>query len=330
MSSPVPSRPASSASPLYRSLFPRKGGGGHGHGGKGGKSSGSHSDPSRASFTLGTDTGASGKSATAYSAGGGKPFVMSSNSPFAGRQAGGGTRGQVYGTWTYGSGYPYGSHGPYVSDRPFPYVFWPIPIEPGYYGSDEYDDRNGTARPGGHIATATIVGNGFPGTTDIYRIIGDQLSVNAVMDALVTNCTVKNATLESFDPRVYAYPRPEQIVQWYRASSFGLGLDSYNNTAALPSNMPSSNTSALPSLDSATRLPSGLNMTFLACINTTIAASVPLVDASGKKHLSHNAIFGIVFGVLFGAAAILIVLYQVCKRRPRNRAAADKNGDASA
>lgn len=43
----------------------------------------------------------------------------------------------VYGSRTYGSGYPYGGYGYYVSNRPFPYVFIPVPIHRHYYGSDE-------------------------------------------------------------------------------------------------------------------------------------------------------------------------------------------------
>ncbi|KZT23915.1 hypothetical protein NEOLEDRAFT_506176 [Neolentinus lepideus HHB14362 ss-1] len=305
-------------------LFPRKGGGGGGHGSSsGGKASSggsksssssskapgstSSSSSKSSSFGLSSSIGASGKSATAYSAGGGKPFTLSSASPFSGRQAGGGTRTQIYGTWQYGSGYPYGSTGSYVDNRPLPYIFWPVPMGSDYYGSDVYAKYNGTVRPGGNVTSAIVTGNGFPNTTEIYRIIGDQLSVRAVLDALVTNCTAKNTTLELFNPEVYAYPQPEQIIQWYRASTFGLGLDSYNNTAALASNIPSSNHTNPPALSSATPLPSGLNMTFLTCINTTIAASVPLVDPPAKKHLSQLAIFGII-----NAAVFVVVILGVC------------------
>ncbi|EPQ57748.1 hypothetical protein GLOTRDRAFT_9905, partial [Gloeophyllum trabeum ATCC 11539] len=141
-----------------------------------------------------------------------------------------------------------------------------------------YAQYNGTVRPGGNMTTAIITRNNAQNTSEIYRLIGDEFSVQEVLNALVSNCTVKNTTLESFSPEVYAYPQPEQIIQWYRASTFGLGLDTYNNSAALASNMPSSNDTSPPPLSSATPLPAGLNMTFLTCLNTTIAASLPLMD----------------------------------------------------
>lgn len=90
-------------------LLPRKGGGGRGGGGrssgKGGGSGSSKGSPAAAhgaspAFTNSRSTGAfrifkTGKmttTATAYSSGGGKPFVLGSDTPFSGRQAGGGTR----------------------------------------------------------------------------------------------------------------------------------------------------------------------------------------------------------------------------------------------
>jgi len=73
------------------------------------------------------------------------------------------------------------------------------------------------------------------------------------------------------------------MVQFYRASSFALALSSYNNSVALPANAPTSNTSAETPASADTPLPSGLNMTLLACLNGTIAASVPLLDVNGGK-----------------------------------------------
>jgi len=144
-------------------IYPRKGGGGghgsssgkgggssgsRGKGGKGGSGGGSKGSPAASkgapksftnsrysnSFKLNTNKGKS--SASPYSDGGGKSSILSSGI-FSGRLSGGGQRTSVYGTRTYGSGYPYGSYGYYVSNRPFPYVFIPVPIHRHYYGSDQ-------------------------------------------------------------------------------------------------------------------------------------------------------------------------------------------------
>ncbi|KAI5827654.1 hypothetical protein K523DRAFT_246329, partial [Schizophyllum commune Tattone D] len=66
-------------------------------------------------------------------------------------------------------------------------------------------------------------------------------------------------------------PRAESIVQYYRASSVALALDGYNNTAALSND---DNATATP-------LPEWRDTTMLNCVNITIGAAVPLVNAAG-------------------------------------------------
>lgn len=162
---------SSRSSQHKRGLERRKGGGG-GHGSSShGSSSSSHSSPakgkgassaftnSKASASFSVHTGKS--SATPYSDGGGKSIKLATGSAFPGRTAGGSSRvslnsavtsaysatiadfvnfrlqGTVYGTSRFGSGYPYGGSGYYVVDRPFPYYFYPTPLQYGYYGGDE-------------------------------------------------------------------------------------------------------------------------------------------------------------------------------------------------
>ncbi|EJD02359.1 uncharacterized protein FOMMEDRAFT_134904 [Fomitiporia mediterranea MF3/22] len=316
-------------------LFRRKGGGGRGGGGGGGKGGkGSSKGGSKGGSSAAKSHGASDKftksrgaksvtipatssSAYAYSDGGGKRIVLGSNSPFHGRQAGGGARTTIYGTSRFGSGYPYGGYGYYVEWRPLPYYFYPVPVAPHYYGGDEYLNVTDTQRPGGNLATAVIQLSS--NTTSVtYRLAGDNSSVVAVFDALVANCSVVNSTsaITRFEPSNTTWPVPEQVIQYYRASSFLLSLDGYNNTASLPSNAPSSNTSA-PAQIADTPLPSGLNQTFLQCVNSTIAASVPLVDIS-KKKLSTAAITGIVLGSVLGFIVLLCFgSWCIGKRRSR-------------
>jgi hypothetical protein len=95
-------------------------------------------------------------------------------------------------------------------------------------------------------------------------------------------------------PSVY----PEQAVQYYRASSFALTLDGYNNTASLASNQPPDNNTAPPVMAD-TPLPTSLNTTFLQCVNATTAFALPVVNAPHR--LSPSDIAAIVFGLLIGA-----------------------------
>ncbi|KLO13516.1 hypothetical protein SCHPADRAFT_940308 [Schizopora paradoxa] len=322
-------------------LFRRKGGGG-GHGGsshgssssgKGGSSGGSKGSPAASkgapktfttsrysnSFSLGTSKGKS--TATPYSTGGGKSSILSSGM-FSGRLSGGGSRTSVYGSRVYGSGYPYGGYGYYVSDRPFPYVFIPVPIHRHYYGCDEYyDNVTSTDRPGGNLVSA-IVQPSYDTSSVTYRLVGDNNSVSAVFAAVVANCSVANNTgsITAFTPssdESGPWPLPEQVIQWYRASSFALTLDGYNNTAALASNQPSSNSSMNFTRLGDTALPANLNMTFLNCINYTTGASVPLTDPSSDK-LTSGQIAGIVIGGIV-SAFLLFLLGMVCADKCRAR-----------
>jgi hypothetical protein len=154
---------------------------------------------------------------------------------------------------------------------------------------------------------------------DTYKIIGDNASALAVMDALKSDCGVNAASPTTFNSTaVNVTVHPEQIVQWYRTSSFALALDSYNNTAALVSNAPADNKTA-PTAMSPAALPSGIDMTFLACLNATIAAALPLVEQK-HKGLSTGAIAGIVVGSTCGALLIVgLLLWLLCRRRHRAR-----------
>ncbi|KAL5532705.1 hypothetical protein ACEPAF_4479 [Sanghuangporus sanghuang] len=242
----------------------------------------------------------------AYASGGGKRSVLDSNSTFSGREAGGASRAEVYGTSHFGSGYPYGNYGSFVSSRPFPFFFVPVPVSRGFLGGDEYLDMDDDKRPGGTFVTA-LVQPSYDQNSVTFRLVGDNSSVTRVFDALAANCSIANlsSATTAFSPSPTTWPLPEQIVQYYRASSFALSLDGYNNTATLLVNAPASNDSLLSQIPD-TPLPSGLNMTLLECINSTIGASVPLADVESGKGLSSKAIAGIAIGA-GGGVAVLIV-----------------------
>ena len=148
----------------------------------------------------------------------------------------------------------------------------------------QYLNVNDTERPGGNLVSA-IIQPSWNTSSVTYRILGDNSSVTAVFEALVANCSVANSSsaIEAYTPSANTWPLPEQIIQYYRSSSFSLSLDGYNNSASLVSNMPANNNTAPLPLSQDTPLPAGLNDTFLVCVNTTIGASVPLEDVVSHK-----------------------------------------------
>ncbi|KAG8687493.1 hypothetical protein FRC09_013455 [Ceratobasidium sp. 395] len=306
---------------LTSALVPRspRGGGGRGGGGggKGGFSGGGGSGGSSGGSRGGVSFGSGGsRGSSSYGAGGGSRSVITSG-PFAGRTIGGGTRGQVYGNSRYGSGYPYGG-GSYVTSRGFPFGYWPVyvPIGGGaaYYGYHEYGPSSNSDRPGGQMQQALVRSSSWPaanarrwsieerqvknGTnstttpaptpinnaTASYYIVGDADSVSAVMQELVTKCSVDNAPgkpVDDFNSTIHF----EQAVQYYRASSFMLTLTSYNNTASLPSNAPPDNNTAALDSTADVALPPGTDLNFLACLNTTIGDSIPILNSAAPRTL---------------------------------------------
>ncbi|THH17097.1 hypothetical protein EW146_g3657 [Bondarzewia mesenterica] len=276
-------------------LGKRKGGGGHGSsGGKsggGGKSGSTSSGSSKGSS--GSSKGGSGSSvsvsslpggkssATVSGNGGGKQINIASGQPFAGRTAGGGTRGQVYGTSTYGSGYPGVIH-PAVLGRGFPFFFWPIVWGSSavgvatYLHDNEYGEPNNATRPGGAMAQASFQSNNTANPMR-FHVLADNTTVASLITSIQSNCTNYDLSSSNSSTAPMPYignsstdPRPEQAVQYFRASSVVLTLDGYNNTATF-----SNDTSAPPS-----PLPSGIDTTLLGCLNATIGNAAPLVDAA--------------------------------------------------
>ncbi|TCD60201.1 hypothetical protein EIP91_010551 [Steccherinum ochraceum] len=236
-------------------LYRRKGGGGKGAG------AGGRAGSEESSVSVSGATGGRASTATAYGPGGGLVSTIPDGQPFAGKSVGGGTRDQVYGTQTYGSGYP-GQNFRGVGAYPgYPYVFWPViwPY-PGYGGNyvhdSAYNSTDNSNRPGGPLVTAVFTSATSNST---FRVI---------------NCTLGNNT--SAVPSLFdnssstAPPLPEQAIQYYRASSVVLSLDGYNDTSALSDNQ------TAPDVP----LPSWVDLTTMDCLNSTIGQAVPLIDTS--------------------------------------------------
>ncbi|KAI0070482.1 hypothetical protein K474DRAFT_1670023 [Panus rudis PR-1116 ss-1] len=110
-----------------------------------------------------------------------------------------------------------------------------------------------------------------------FHVLADNTTVNLLIPAIKSNCTNfnLNATGSSSSSSPYnssdpSQPRPEQVVQYYRASSVALTLDGYNDTTALQDEPPG------PDVP----IPSWVDAALLDCLNQTIGVAVPLVDAA--------------------------------------------------
>ncbi|KIM30324.1 hypothetical protein M408DRAFT_296821 [Serendipita vermifera MAFF 305830] len=322
------------------------GGGGGGRGGRGRSRGGgvNHSGGSSSSSGTYVPTGpargrsgntghaavvssaATSRVANYFSPGGGQRFVLPSNSVFKGREMGGGARADVVGTRGYGSGYPY-----YQGDirrngvigQPFPFGFWPI-YWAGHGHSDEYGG-NATVeaeRPGGEQVFIQIVPTPSWTTQAIGEenrrlwMVGDRESVETILSLLAdpTISYTYGCDVRIGNPQLFSGTSPqapfhfENVVQWYRSSSFALVYQGYNNLYALS---PLNDTTRIDWSES-TPLPSIFkSSTFAQCINTTITAALPILDADRDVHsLSPGAIAGIVIGSIAGA--ILIIGLLVC------------------
>ncbi|CAK5272050.1 unnamed protein product [Mycena citricolor] len=279
--------------PYLTPRSPQKGGGGAKGGGSSSSSSSSGGKGSSSSSSSGTGKGTSSssssgktspisssggaRSATTYNFGGGKSSTIPSGQTFAGRSQGGANRNQIWGTRTYGSGYP-GIYSRGVAGRGFPFYFWPVvwgsgagyTSENAYLHDGEYGDATNSSRPGGPMASATFQSNS---TASTFHLIADNTTVGDLISAITSNCSSHLVTPLPTGPTPlnssgsgYA---PEQVVQYYRASSVALTLDGYNNSAVF----------AAENSTADTPLPSGIDPTLLDCLNSTIGQATPLIDA---------------------------------------------------
>jgi len=239
----------------------------------------------RTPTTVSTPNLPPGRGASSYGSGGGNPVTIPSGSIFAGRTSGGGSRSQVFGSRTYGSGYP-GQGSRSVSGRSFPFGYWPLvwgaSVGGGaaYLHNNEYGNPDNSSRPGGPLYQAPLMELNDNTT---YHLVADDSSISAILNALRTNCTLSSSPSPiTFNPQNTSQPQPEQVIQYYRSSSIALTLDGYNNSA----------TSSNDSNAVDTPLPSGLNSTFLDCINQTIAASAPIEDVSSSGSSNSSPLTG--------------------------------------
>ncbi len=131
-----------------------------------------------------------------------------------------------------------------------------------------------------------------------FHVVADNSTVASLITDIRNNCSsVINTSSASDAPIAYndsdaSTPKPEQAVQFYRASSVALTVDGYNNTGALDD---SGNTPDTP-------VPSWVDTNALSCLNYTIGAAVPLIDSADAR----------LTNPYLGFLALAWVLYYFC------------------
>ncbi|CCA68116.1 hypothetical protein PIIN_01984 [Serendipita indica DSM 11827] len=122
--------------------------------------------------------------------------------------------------------------------------------------------------------------------------------------------------------------QPWNVVQYYRGSSAFLANSSYDNEYA---HQRSNNTDYWKATPLNT---TGLDSAFLNCLNTTIAATIPIIDPTfvvraPKGKLSSGQIAGIAVGSVMGALLLVgfLVWLFIRRRRAHNTYNAVSKGD---
>lgn len=257
---------------------------------------------------------------SAWSGGGGTVYQINSNDgaathPFKGREFGSGGRKVIYGTRSYGSGYPYGAaNASTVGGRPFPFGAYPVYWANDYLGSAEYaSELAEITRPGGRLAVADLHTtkerwNDVDEAAEIYTLIGDRDSVASVMASMVDWCRATPQWPTLFDATSpNATLKPENVLQYYRASSFALAFKDYNNTFAV------NPTSTDLGFDQSTVLGQRqMDSLFLKCINETIAHTVPILDMGPKKGWSTGVTVGVILSICLGPFVLFWTCIKVC------------------
>ncbi|PVF92620.1 hypothetical protein CPB86DRAFT_877743 [Serendipita vermifera] len=242
----------------------------------------------------------------AWSKGGGSRWTIGNDSshPFHDRQFGGARRHEIRGSRAYGSGYPYGNDNPStISGRPFPFGLWPIYWDQDFLGCDEYGPQVDTIRPGGQLVTIPLknTDSRWNVTADeVYYAIGDRDSVMAIMISLVTWCHATPAWPSKFDPtNPNSTIKIENVLQYYRASSFALAFQGYNNTFARVAN-----TSA--TLEQSAPIPDLVRDSgFWECLDAVTANALAIMNRA-QSDKPEQTIGGIMAGV-FGSLGLFIL-----------------------
>ncbi|CAG7851160.1 SubName: Full=Uncharacterized protein {ECO:0000313/EMBL:CCA75116.1} [Serendipita indica DSM 11827] len=245
--------------------------------------------------------------------GGGKTWTIANDSyhPFAHREFGAGTRGEIRGTNMFGSGYPYGVwNTTSIARRSFPFGVWPLYWEDDFMDSNEVGAQLDAIRPGGHISIVPLRAqkeNFTISQDEVYYAVGDSQSLISILISYVTWCHASLAWPTRFDPTSpNATVKLENVLQYYRASSFALASPAYSN----------------PNSRNASYQPTGewiperiKNSPFWQCLDSTTASALPIMNPPPKppKYDILPAIMCPLWMVFLGAAGVILyVIFLVC------------------
>jgi len=140
------------------------------------------------------------------------------------------------------------------------------------------------------MMTAAFQSNSTNAST--FRILADNATVVDLISDITANCSASLSSSSATSPSPYndtadLPPQPEQVVQYYRASSIALSLDGYNNTAIFEAE-------GTPDV----ALPTNIDATLLDCLNQTIGLAAPLIDGVGSQWAavpSSASLFGLIW-----------------------------------
>lgn len=162
----------------------------------------------------------------------------------------------------------------------------------------QYGDVSNSSRPGGPMTQAAFI-SGSSNTT--FHVLADNSTVTSLISSIKTNCTSvlsnsSSTSATSYDPTAPNAPRPEQVIQYYRASSVALTLDGYNNSATFSADENAPNTP----------LPTNIDTNLMDCLNQTIGVAVPLIDsAEGRWATPSMGLLGL-FWVFWSLSSFVI------------------------
>jgi hypothetical protein len=136
------------------------------------------------------------------------------------------------------------------------------------------------SRPGGALHTAIF--HSLNVTSSAFSLLSDLATVKSIVPSVLDRCgSLLNNTLPATvvqrndtDTSSIDSPQPEQVVQYYRASSFALAITGYNNSAVFLDTGDAGDTLDTP-------LPETTDRDLLRCLDTTIGSRVLLIDDSG-------------------------------------------------
>jgi len=105
--------------------------------------------------------------------------------------------------------------------------------------------------------------------------------------------------------RAHDSSQPDACLQYYRGSSFALGLDGYEN------GQPAVGTNDTAALEAPlAALPSSVNQTYFSCLNSTIGQDVPLVEEAAATDAA-GIVSPSVAGLIFAPAIVVAFLLNL-------------------